>query len=211
MIKPSNIPLVLTKFTVDTFPDGNIHFLHKIVADGTDIYHKDTHTGQYTHKTAWIKSLFNHGLKICGSRKLFKNQISFLKSCMSWNGYPNSVKYFLINKLKCKYNASTVKMNRSCNDDNLPKILMRIPFLGKQSENLVKSCILKILHHLNQPIKFIVTYDMKKVSYFISNKDKIPEMPCNNVIYQITCPGCNKTYIGKTNCCLHKHLSKHST
>ena len=129
------------KFTVDTFPDGNIHFLDiKISADGTDVYRKDTHTGQYTHftsfepfsrKTAWIKSLFNRALKICSSRKLFNNQISFLKSCMSWNGYPNSVKYFLINKLKRKYNASTIKTNRSCDDDNSPKIWMRIPFLGK--------------------------------------------------------------------------------
>ena len=66
----------------------------KISTDGTDIYRKDTHTGQYmhftsfepfSHKTAWIKSLFNHALKICSSRKLFNNQISFLKSnVMEW-------------------------------------------------------------------------------------------------------------------------------
>ena len=76
------------KFTVDTFPEGNIHFLDiKISADSTDVYCKDTHTGQYmhfttfepfSHKTAWIKSLFN-------------DQISFLTSCMLWNGYPNSI------------------------------------------------------------------------------------------------------------------------
>ena len=130
---------------------------------------------------------------------------------MSWNGYPNSVKYFLIHKLKHKYNASTIQMNWSCDDDNLPKIWMHIPFLGKQSESLVKSCILKIWHYLNQPIKFIIIYNTKKGFYFISNKYKIPEMSCNNVVYQIACPGCNKTYIGKTDRCLHKRLPKHST
>ena len=38
-----------TKFTVDTFPDGNVHFLDiKVNKNHTDIYHKYTHTGQYT-------------------------------------------------------------------------------------------------------------------------------------------------------------------
>jgi hypothetical protein len=37
-------------FTVDTFPDGAVvHFLDKVSVDGTDIYRKDTHTGQYSH------------------------------------------------------------------------------------------------------------------------------------------------------------------
>ena len=61
LIKPSDIPMVLAKFNefltnlkfaVDTFPDSItfIHFLNiKISVDGTDIYRKDTHTGQHTH------------------------------------------------------------------------------------------------------------------------------------------------------------------
>ena len=50
---------------VDIFPDGIIYFLGiKTSVNGTDVYCKDTHTGQYTHfsslepflfKTAWIK------------------------------------------------------------------------------------------------------------------------------------------------------------
>ena len=35
------------KFRVDTFPDGNVHFLDiKVDKNHTDIFHKDTHTGQ---------------------------------------------------------------------------------------------------------------------------------------------------------------------
>ena len=58
LIKPSDISSVLARFnsfdrnlnfTIDTFPDGLIHFLCiKVSVDGTDIYRKETHTGQYT-------------------------------------------------------------------------------------------------------------------------------------------------------------------
>ena len=58
-IRPSDISAVLAKFnsfdpyltfTVDTFSEGIVHFLDlKVSVDGTDIYHKDTRTGQYSH------------------------------------------------------------------------------------------------------------------------------------------------------------------
>ena len=45
------------KFTVGTFPDGNIHFLDvEIDKNYTGIYYKDTHTGQDTSfhsQTLW--------------------------------------------------------------------------------------------------------------------------------------------------------------
>ena len=81
----------------------------------------------------------------------------------------------------------------------------------KRGENLVNSCLKKIRCCLTHPVKFIVIYDTKKISYFISNKDKIPDFSRSNLVYQITCPGCNKSYIGKTDRCLHKCLSKHAT
>ena len=59
LIKPSYIPTVLAKFNkfdknlkfmADIFSDGVIHFLDiKILVDETDVYCKDTHTGQYTY------------------------------------------------------------------------------------------------------------------------------------------------------------------
>ena len=90
------------KFTSDPLPDGVIHFVDiKIPVDGTDVYRKDTHTSHYTYfssfehfspRTAWIKSLFYRAFKICNTKKLFENQINTLKSFMSRNGYPNSIK-----------------------------------------------------------------------------------------------------------------------
>ena len=56
-------------------------------------------------------------------------------------------------------------------DDNIPKVWIRIPYLEIQGENLLSSCLKKIRRCLNQLIKFIVIYNTKKVSYFISNED----------------------------------------
>ena len=89
------------KFMVDTFPDDIVHFLDiKIDGNKTDVYRKETHTGQYVHfssfepwfrKTAWIKCLVERAEKICSNKKLFENQLSKIKSFMSWNGFPKYV------------------------------------------------------------------------------------------------------------------------
>ena len=142
LIKPSDISSVLTKFssfvcfdrnlnfTVDTFPDALIHFLDiEVSVDGTDIYRKETHTGQYTHfssfkpfprKTARVNSdPFNFiAFMICSNKTYFNNQIEMIKSFMSWNGYPISIRDFLIRKLKTKYeNYSTSNSNADSHAD----------------------------------------------------------------------------------------------
>ena len=83
LIKPSDISSVLAKFnsfdrnlnfTVDTFPDGLIHFLDiKVSVDGTDIYRKETHTGQYTHFSSFepfprkSNPFFHRAFMICSN------------------------------------------------------------------------------------------------------------------------------------------------
>ena len=55
---------------------------------------------------------------------------------------------------------------------------------------------------LTVPVNFIVIYDPKKFSYFLSNKDKILNLSKSNEVYEMKCPGCSATYIGKTEKCL---------
>ena len=110
LIKESDIDNVLSKlngfhpslnFKVDTSDDGVVYYLDlKIIDNETDIYYKDTHTGQYTHfssytptdiKTAWIKDLYNRATKICSNQKLLDNQMKKILSFVSCNGFPNYV------------------------------------------------------------------------------------------------------------------------
>ena len=72
-------------FTVDSFLDQKIHFPDLLINKNlTDLYYKDTLTGQYTSfssftpwrlKTAWIKALYSRAYKICSNSKFFHNQV----------------------------------------------------------------------------------------------------------------------------------------
>ena len=100
--------------------------------------------------------------------------------------------------LQCQINMNLVR----------PKIWIRIPFLGKQGKYLVKNLLKKIQRNLTQPVKFVVIYVTKKVSYFLY-KNKIPNSLHSNIVYKCTCPGCN-SYIGKTERNLAIRFSEHS-
>ena len=73
-----------------------------------------------------------------------------IKSFMSWNGYPISIRNFLIRKLKTKYkNYSTATSHAdSQTDENIAKIWIKIPYLGNRGENMHN----KILHIENSKI-----------------------------------------------------------
>ena len=99
---------------------------------------------------------------------------------MSWNGFNKNIRFSIIHKLKERQNLSknhlTEQTGTDTSEDVSPKIWLRIPFLGKQGEFLVKRLIKKIQRNLTRPVKSIVIYQTKKVSYFLSKKDKIPDL-----------------------------------
>ena len=49
-----------------------------------------------------------------------------------------------------------------------------------------------------------------KLCFFTSNKDKTPPLSRSNVVYEFTCPGCNSSYIGKTNRTLLVRTQEHA-
>ena len=86
------------RFTGDKFDDDIIHYVDiKIVDNETDIYFKDTHTGQFMHfssyapwciKTALAKALFQRAVKICSTEELLNEQIKKISLFMSWMDSP---------------------------------------------------------------------------------------------------------------------------
>ena len=83
-----------------------------------------------------------------------------------------------------------------------------IKYLG----NLVKisfELYFKIQYCFKQPINFIVVYNTKNMSYFVSNKDSFPNLFRSNFVYQLICLGSNSKRIGKTDRCLSTQLTEH--
>ena len=50
-----------------------------------------------------------------------------------------------------------------------------------------------------------------KLCFFTNTKDKTPPLSKSNVVYEFTCPGCNSSYIGKTNRTLLVRTQEHAT
>ena len=103
---------------------------------------------------------------------------------------------------------------------------LRISFLTKNSPCLPRNGILThILEMFSSAIllelfsengllygaeSLLLCFVLKKVSYFLSKKDKIPDLERNDLVYEFSCPGCSATYIGKTVRNLRTRLTEHA-
>ena len=125
------------KFTVDDFSNEKVHFLDLLIdKTSTDIYHKDTHTAQYTNftsftpwilRTAWIKSLFHRARKICSTKSAFDKQVDNLRKFMSWNGFPRYVINSIIKRL-----MKEEKKPREESESEVPSIWFNVPYAGQK-------------------------------------------------------------------------------
>ena len=106
---------------------------------------------------------------------------------MSWNGFPKYVGRSIVKKtLQKKKGAVTDKSEL----DEIPKIWFRIPYIGPVGEQLAKRCISKLKRCSKEELNFVLMYDTKKLSFFCSNMDLVPENLRAHVIYEFQCPGC---------------------
>ena len=212
------------QFTVDKFPDNDIHFLDiQILQNGTTVYRKLSHTGQYQHyssyapwsrKICWIRALIHRAHKICSNDELLKAELSNIASFMSWNGFSQKLTRKLLTLFKLStHNPCNNVTDNSIIEPSAIKIWIYLPFLGKYGTKLTNSFIRKISPLLKFPCKFIVnwkTIDANCFICFISLKDHTRKIYQNSVVYEFKCPGCNANYVGKTDRCLYTRVKEHS-
>jgi hypothetical protein len=223
LVKPEDIDDILHKFnnfhqnlefTVDTFEECIPHFLDlEIHPDGISIYRKDTHTAQFVHyesftkwnhKVAWIRSLIFRAKKLCTPNKL-KAEINNIKKFASYNGFPR----WIVNKIVKQSGTNHHQQN---DEEDISKIIyIFLPFTGKEAEGVVMRCKKRLfkLFKKDQKIEFRVHFQTTKLSFFTSNKDRTPLLSNSFLIYEYSCPGCKKSYIGKTETTLFNRTKEH--
>ena len=223
LVKPADVDGILQEFnsfhknlefTVDKFEDCVPHFLDlEIHQDGLSIFRKETHTAQFVHyesftnwnyKVAWIRSLVNRAKRLCASSKL-SEELANIRRFASYNGFPKwIVKRIMQQSLRPKRNVE-----EEAEDQDV--LYMTLPYNGKESENIVKRCKKRLyrLFKKEKKIKFSIRFRSTKVSFFTSNKDRIPHLSNSGVIYKYTCPGCSSVYIGKTENTLFNRTKQH--
>ena len=93
--------------------------------------------------------------------------VSAVIAFISWNGFPRTIRSLLIAKLRDNYSNQREQLSSFDHENgDRPKIWMRIPYLGKRGETLLKKCIKKIRSNLTRSVNFMVICENKKIAYF---------------------------------------------
>ena len=224
LVKPEDIDDVLhqfnnfhrnLEFTVDKFEDCTPHFLDlEIHPDGLSIYRKETHTAQFmhfdsfvkwNHKVSWIRSLTSRAVKLCSPNKLI-DELNNIKRFASYNGFPRWVSNKVIRESRNPRPRENEEEEEGSHD-----IYMFMSYAGKEAESVIIRCKKRLfkLFKKDLNIKFHVHLQSKKLCFYTSNKDKVPHLSNSSVVYHFECPGCTKSYIGKTESTLFNRTKEH--
>ena len=203
------------EFTVDRFENCVPHFLDlELHQDGISIYRKDTHTAQFVHhdsftkwahKIAWIRSLASRAKRLCSPGKL-SAELKNIRRFASCNGFPRWV-----TKLVIRQSLRPATTTPQDEDENSTDLYMFLPYSGKEAESIVFRCKKRLMKLFKRDIKvvFKVHFQATKLAFFTSNKDKTSLLSCSGLVYSYSCPGCAKSYIGKTDNTLFNRTKQH--
>ena len=85
------------------------------------------------------------------------------------------------------------------------------PTLARKRHNFFVSLNEKLRRHLKNPNTQIrVREKTTKLCFYTNNKDKVPLLNKSHVVYKFSCPGCQSSYIGKTDRTLLTRTREHA-
>ena len=143
--------------------------------------------------------------KLCSTGKVAA-EIETITKFASYNGFPRWIVKNVIQQTQNKR-----RTNERDQDDDVTTLYMSLPFSGKEAESIVKRSKRRLtkLFKKEKNVKFSIFFESTKISFFTSNKDKIPDLSNSNVIYQYCCAGCGAEYVGKTETTLFNRTKEH--
>ena len=64
---------------------------------------------------------------------------------------------------------------------------------------------------IKRPCRLVVNWKTTTTNCLLSCKDKTPKEYQSSVVYSFSCPGCQQSYIGKTDRCFFTRIKEHTT
>ena len=177
-------------------------------------YRKDTDTGLIMnfhsmaprkYKRSLIGGLVHRIYRACSNWELFHQSLEEAKIILEKNQYPPTFYDPIINETLTKIIKPEKPQKASGNGQTTKKALFLVQYKGKISEDFARS-----LHKANAPITVVFTLRKLRTA-LVPLKPSVDKMLKNQVVYKITCPGCNSCYIGETTHLLSTRFKEHKT
>ena len=134
------------------------------------------------------------------SKCYLDDEIKFIRSTLSKNGYPLSVLDGVVHDVIIKFDKAS-----RCTVNKCP-IYLRLPYIGSRGEKFAKS-ITTVVGKCYFSASVRVIFQTRTASVSI-RKDVLPSHHINSVIYKYTC-SCGSNYIGKTSNLLNLRIEQH--
>ena len=111
------------------------------------------------------------------------------------------------------FQTESSSQSKSDADSEEPEevVYLSLPYLGERGEAIVKGTVRKLMKLFKKEKKPRVKtfFETKKLSFYVSNKDRTPLLSNSGVVYEYECPGCGEAYVGKTNTTLWNRTGQH--
>jgi len=215
------------RFTIEHEMDNKLPFLDTLVVRGVDsykttIYRKKTFTGVYLNWTSLTTKRYKIGLiyclldriwKICSDSDERDVQVEKLRRILERNEYPKFVVDREVEKfIKLRKSPPPLPSNELAPDDATKNRFIVLPYVSPRAEGFAKRLKLHVSSYFPQ-VDFNVAFKApNEIGKFFPYKDRVTEITSRSlVVYRIRCghPGCDESYIGKTERILLYRLKEH--
>ena len=220
------------EFTMEKENNGCLPFLDMLIHNdngglSSSWYRKPTDTGltlnyhslaPMKYKRAVVIGFVHRIFRSCSSWKNIHLGLEEAKKILISNQYPlpfieENIKKTLYKILNKEDSSEPETVSReemveseACvhSIDDKDKFLFFVKYRGKPTEHFAQS-----MKKLNAPCRMIMTLTKTKTE--ISQlKTPVPRMLQSSVVYKITCPGCDASYVGQTQRTLSQRFREHA-
>ena len=151
----------------------------------------------HSQKISLIYFFTRRAVKICSSQTALDKEISFLKGNFSRHNYPPRLVNFHIKKALIKFNTPPPTSQPQKSNK-----FFAFPYTGPNTNNLIKLC-------RNANIIVGQTPGQKIAKLRAPFKEKTELFQKSNVVYEIKCNNCEKSYVGETQRHLVERITEH--